>query len=85
MIVVILAGSVKEGDEFRRVGNLARRDVVIPASGNRLRGLLLTADDLVVEFKSFAAHPRATEIRAGIEESIKRGRRGRPVWETLKR
>ena len=82
MKVVILAGSVKEGDEYRRIAGLSRNDVFIPGSARGAEGLDLDGMDLIVEFESFAGHPHAAEIRAAVEHSASKSQPA-PLWEKI--
>ena len=82
MIVVILTGTAHEGEEYRKVANLASADVIIPRTSRALDGLRLTDADLIVEFPSFEAHPQHDEVYAVLRRCLKKTRATTP-WERI--
>ena len=82
MMVVILAGTVREGDEYRKVAGLARSDVLIPSSPAAFSGLVLHDGDLIVEFPSFDSHPKAEKMRHLLRHRLKRCG-ANPPWERI--
>ena len=82
MMVVILAGTVHEGEEYRKVAGLALADVFIPSSPAAFSGLVLRDGDLIVEFPSFDGHPKAGEMRHLLKHRLQRCGTN-PPWERI--
>jgi len=84
MIVVLLAGTVREAEQHARLAGVARSDTIIPRTSRGLEGLRLGDGDLIVEFPSFVDHPCRSEVYDTLLRTLAKSK-AKPVWERVGR